>query len=125
MCKCLKTSVWTASIFRTKHFEQLEKGTYSQIANLWPTGCSSCSSFSSTYRATPSPSLAYWLQFIYILGSIQIGLNMGGFVSLFIYIIVSGCCLSPEAWSQLDHLRLRASKASQQFSQCIFWVQVR
>ena len=55
----------------------------------------------------------------------RIGLNMEGCVSLVIYFIVSGCCLGPEAWFQLDHLKCRASKASQQFIQYIFSVPPR
>ena len=37
-----------------------------------------------------------------------------------IYFIVCGCYLGPKASSKLDHLKLRDSKASQQFIQCIF-----
>ena len=57
-----------------------------------------------------------------ILGHTQIGLNIGGCVNLVIYLIVSGCCVGPEASSKLDHLKLRASKASQKYIQCIFGI---
>ena len=43
---------------------------------------------------------------VYILCPTQIGVNMGGCVILLIYIIVSDCCLGPETWSQLDHLKV-------------------
>ena len=62
---------------------------------------------------------------VYILGPTQIGLNMEGCVSLVIYFIVTCCCLGPEAWFKFDHLKRRASKASQQFIQYIFWVPPR
>ena len=65
-------------------------------------------------------------QFIlYIFCPTQKGLNRGGWVNRNICSIVSGCYLGPKALSQLDHLKLRASKASQQFTQCIFEVLFR
>ena len=36
--------------------------------------------------------------------------------------IVSACCLGPKASFQLDHLKLKTFKASQQFIPCIFGV---
>ena len=52
---------------------------------------------------------------VYILGLTKIGLNIGGCVSHVIYLIVSDCCLGPEGFSQLNHLKFRASKPSHQF----------
>ena len=50
----------------------------------------------------------------------MIGLKMVGRRSLIIYFIVSACCLVPEASFQLDHLKVNAFKASQQFILFIF-----
>ena len=50
---------------------------------------------------------------------------MGGCVSLVIYLIVYSCCLGPEASSQLNHLKFRASKPSHHFIECLFWVSPR
>ena len=55
------------------------------------------------------------------LGPTMIELKMVGRMSLIIYFIVSACCLAPEASFQLDHLKVNAFKASQQFKLCIFW----
>ena len=67
-----------------------------------------------------------WQQFIeWIFWSHPKRVRYRGVWSLVIYIIVSGCCLGPEASSQLDHVKFRASKPSQQFIQCIFLVTSR
>ena len=55
----------------------------------------------------------------------RIGLNMEGYVSLVINFIVSSYCIGPKTSSQLDLLKLMASKASQQFTQCVFWIPYR
>ena len=60
--------------------------------------------------------------YVYFWGPILIGLKMGGRISLIIYFIVSACCLGPEATFKLDHLKLKASKASKQFIPCLFEV---
>ena len=52
----------------------------------------------------------------------MIGLQMLGRISHTIYFIVSACCLGPEASFQIDHLKLKTFKASQQFVPCIFGV---
>ena len=57
---------------------------------------------------------------MYILGLTKIGLNIGGCVSHVIYLIVSDCCLGPEGFSQLNHLKFRASKPSHQFIHLCF-----
>ena len=62
---------------------------------------------------------------VYILGLTKIGLNTGVVWVFFIYLIVSGCCIGPKPSSQLDRLKMRPSKFSQQFIQCIFWVPPR
>ena len=63
--------------------------------------------------------------YVYFWGPILIGLKMGGRISLIIYFIVSACCLGPEATFKLDHLKLKASKASKQFIPCLFEVPPR
>ena len=68
--------------------------------------------------------LSYWLTCKGESNSL-IGLNTGGFVTLFIILIVECCRVSPETLSQLDHLKIRASKSSQKFRQCIFRVPSR
>ena len=47
---------------------------------------------------------------------------MGGCVSPVIYLIVSDCYSGPKTSSQLNHLKLKISKASLHFIQCIFSV---